>query len=105
MKHKHYELIMAWANGEKIQYLTPDKQWKDVSDNKPAWNSTTEYRIKPQDPKTLAEATQLALLALQTYPDCEVAHCRADELLCEFLVAIGYVDVVQEYNKINKWYA
>ena len=34
----------------------------------------------------------------------EVAHERADELICEFLVQLGYEDVVDEYDAINKSY-
>ena len=45
------------------------------------------------------------LRELQGCKDTETAHYTADELLCEFLTAIGYEDVVEAYNKINKWYA
>ena len=38
-------------------------------------------------------------------PDFEVAHKEADKLLCELLTALGYEDVVTEYNTIGKWYA
>ena len=43
MKHKHAELIHAWADGAKIEfYRNPD--WHSVS--MPGWDSTAEYRIK-----------------------------------------------------------
>jgi hypothetical protein len=37
--------------------------------------------------------------------DTESAHGWADQVLCELLVALGYQDVVDEYDKIDKWYA
>lgn len=37
--------------------------------------------------------------------DTEQAHGQADDLLCELLVKIGYSQVIDEYNKIDKWYA
>ena len=43
--HKHRDLIIAWANGEKIQYKE-NNEWIDrVS---PVWSDFTEYRIKPE---------------------------------------------------------
>ena len=45
--HKHSELIKAWADGAKIQYLE-NGIWADCHVNGPAWDSTTEYRIKPE---------------------------------------------------------
>lgn len=35
----------------------------------------------------------------------EEGHYLADGILCDLLEAIGYKKVVEEYNKINKWYA
>jgi hypothetical protein len=37
--------------------------------------------------------------------DTEIAHGDADDLLCDLLIELGYYDVVNEYNKIDKWYA
>ena len=50
MKHKHCELIMAWANGEKIQiYDSVSNEWLDWTINgSPNWGGTTKYRIKPE---------------------------------------------------------
>ena len=49
MKHKHYELIMAWANGAEIEYLSKNgngASWKYIEF--PAWSEDKEYRIKPE---------------------------------------------------------
>jgi hypothetical protein len=46
MKHKHADLIHAWADGAKIQLLSAIyNQWED-SDH-PRWREDCEYRIKP----------------------------------------------------------
>lgn len=37
--------------------------------------------------------------------DPESAHSLADEVLCALLVSLGYGDVVEAWNKIEKWYA
>jgi len=37
--------------------------------------------------------------------DYEQAHGKADDLLCELLIKLGHQDIVDVYNKINKWYA
>lgn len=45
-KHKHSELIIAWANGAKIQYRSPiTKVWADAT--APSWKEKLEYRIAP----------------------------------------------------------
>jgi hypothetical protein len=46
MKNKHYDIIMAWANGETIEVYLSDKQiWYTLSS--PSWFDSAEYRIKP----------------------------------------------------------
>lgn len=44
-KHKHYDLILAWAKGHKIQVLLGE-QWVDTDG--PTWAKDIEYRIKPE---------------------------------------------------------
>ena len=46
MKHKHYDLIHAWADGAEIQTKT-GKGWMDI--DAPIWGEDTEYRIKPEE--------------------------------------------------------
>lgn len=41
----------------------------------------------------------------QKNEDWEIAHSNADDILCKFLLSLGYEDIVREYNLINKWYA
>lgn len=45
-KHKHCEIIIAWANGIKIEYKTREGDWVDAPS--PSWSTGIEYRVKPQ---------------------------------------------------------
>lgn len=45
------------------------------------------------------------LVALQQVLDLEAAHSRADDILVEILIDLGFENIVNEYEKINKWYA
>lgn len=46
------------------------------------------------------------LKELQGYDlDTEKNHAEADDILCDFLILLGHGDIVNEYNKISKWYA
>jgi hypothetical protein len=46
MKHKHADLIKAWADGAQIEWLGRDGDWCSISGT-PAWSIETTYRIKP----------------------------------------------------------
>lgn len=37
--------------------------------------------------------------------DPEGAHGRADDVLCDLLTALGNAAVVEEWRKVDKWYA
>ena len=48
LKHKHADLIHAWADGAKIQILyTDDPQYWEDREN-PTWHPESVYRIKPE---------------------------------------------------------
>jgi hypothetical protein len=46
-----------------------------------------------------------ALKAEQQNDDIEEAHANADGTLCNLLKDLGYGPIVEEYNKVSKWYA
>ena len=47
MKHKHYDMIVAWANGAKIEARLNGGEWHELTT--PAWSGIdTKYRIKPE---------------------------------------------------------
>jgi hypothetical protein len=43
------------------------------------------------------------LIYWQKSEDKEAAHIEADQVLCDFLISLGYDDIVEEYIKIDKW--
>ncbi len=45
------------------------------------------------------------LRRLQKDQDTEIAHVEADEVLCAVLKSLGCVEIVNEYEKIEEWYA
>ena len=46
MKHKHADLIHAWADGAQIQGKSAYVDWKDL--RHPTWDGAWQYRIKPE---------------------------------------------------------
>ena len=44
-------------------------------------------------------------MADRTFDDKEESHVRADGLLCELLIELGYSDIVADFERIGKWYA
>ena len=60
MKHKHADLIHAWADGAQIQYRPVPEygEWKDEPRHL-IWDNLAEYRIKPeQDGSLINEGTK-----------------------------------------------
>lgn len=37
--------------------------------------------------------------------DIEAAHSDADDVLCKLLSSLGYADVIEQWEKVDKWYA
>lgn len=70
--HKHKDLIIAWANGEQIEYRNHrfSKEWKVVPF--PAWSDNGEYRVKPK------EVTRQFQVALLKYERCFYTRIAED---------------------------
>lgn len=45
-KHKHYDTIIAWANGKQVQVSIEGGEWNTTSF--PSWAESYQYRIKPE---------------------------------------------------------
>lgn len=45
------------------------------------------------------------LKKLQKGGDIEAEHAEADDVLCELLRELSYNEVVDEWEKVEKWYA
>lgn len=56
--------------------------------------------------KELSETTIHELKDLQgKEKDIEMCHAKADRVLMNLLIDLGFTDVVKEYELIEKWYA
>jgi hypothetical protein len=55
-------------------------------------------------PITREEAIQ-ALKDCQVGSDIESEHGEADEILCRVLKSLGETEIVEEWLKVDKWYA
>lgn len=65
-RHKHADVIIAWANGEDVEWYDPlNARWYPIIATDKAlvcWGMTDyEYRIKPKEPKRLANENFIAL--------------------------------------------
>ena len=47
-KHKHAEVIKAWADGEEVEYRTFQGDWALLDIPSPTW-SYREYRVKTKN--------------------------------------------------------
>lgn len=48
MKHKHYDMIVAWAEGKTVQNFNDRRMcWEDLTGD-PYWIDSFQYRIKPE---------------------------------------------------------
>ena len=66
MKHKHAELIKAWADGVEIQFLSSARGgWVDAPN--PTWWTDTIYRIKPEPQTDLIVLLRVEITLMQKY--------------------------------------
>lgn len=48
-KHRHYDVIVAWAAGEEIEWrYAPKEDWEDLTVEHPVFDERFEFRIKPK---------------------------------------------------------
>ena len=74
MKHKHAELIHAWADGAKIQVKFNENTWIDL--DTPNWDSTYIFRIKPEPKPDIVKYVKVEAL--------EAGFCRWDSCFPHF---------------------
>ena len=74
---------------EEQYYLQSEEQARHETQ----WYRKADYQeyIKAMEEKILLD-------------DYEIAHSDADELLCSFLVDLGYWELVAAYYEVGKWY-
>ena len=56
--------------------------------------------------KSVTPETAIDILTrINEVSDTEMAHIHADNVLCALLRNLGYNDIVNTYERINKWYS
>ena len=55
--------------------------------------------------RLIEETLKNKLQELAQCDDYEIAHMKADELLCDFITKLGYGEVAQKFDAVPKWYA
>lgn len=71
-------------------------------------NSFMEYYYSGEwykSSKTKYEELCEQMKTLQDERDVEKAHGKADDILCEALKQFGCVELVELYEKVEKWYS
>ena len=67
-------------------------------------NRNRNERFKVYDQMSPDEfALKMSQIALNT--DEESSHLDADDLMCRVLIKMGYVDGVNVFKRMKKWYA
>lgn len=69
--HKHHDLIIAWAKGAVIERRRSSGNWGSTCS--PLWDSSAEYRIKPE--KSESELEKESIIA-----EMEALKQRLDKL-------------------------
>jgi hypothetical protein len=90
MKHKHYDLIVAWADGANIECKDYDGQW--YVSNSPMWHNSTEYRIKPEPQKELGQPKIQNFQLENQLQACRKLVDEQDEKICELSIKLAYAN-------------
>jgi hypothetical protein len=70
MKHKHYDMIVAWAEGKQIQVYRRDDNW--INDLSPSWHFSEQYRIKPEPKPDVVVYSRVVGKFLIRFDDIEI---------------------------------
>ena len=95
MKHKHCDLIKAWAEGAKIQVVSKSI-WRDTND--PQWFEEAKYRIKPDSSEEPIRAwanvygDSIYVDNDKTIPDVDATRCNVP------LIEAGYCQLIPHYE-------
>ena len=59
--HTHCDVIIAWAKGLPVQYLSKRRQYW-VCTTSPSWREDTQYRINPDETKDVLKSETSVIL-------------------------------------------
>ena len=94
-RHPHADIIHAFAEGAKIQYLSSENEWTDVE--YPIFNPTVTYRIKPKPIKVKRKLVGTPTIDENKIGD--VWHYGTNE--STKLPILGWVEYTLEEGKIT----
>lgn len=78
-RHKHADVIIAWANGAEIEYRNlPGATWMSVGAI-PGWVENYEYRVKPPTKKYRVALFGFSNEAASRYTACTDIQEEADQ--------------------------
>lgn len=91
-KHKHYDMILKWAEGAEIQFrfeFDEDSPWKSVVD--PNWLDCFEYRVKPEpepEPEKYFKVEQVGFFVAKDFRDAarKMYECNISGTFTTFIV-------------------
>jgi hypothetical protein len=90
MKHKHYDMIVAWAEGKQIQNFNENTgEWQDLI-APPYWIQNFQYRIKPEEKQPVvrwlwAYKTTCGWVATSSfYTDSEAEGSKLERIKLEY---------------------
>ena len=74
-RHKHADAIIAWANGEEIEFRSgPLGKWKALQGFAPGFYSDYEYRVKPEVVVDYTAVSDSGALCASFWPSTEEAQ-------------------------------
>jgi len=94
-KHKHAELIHAWADGAKIQWQDRSSVWFDVEE--PSWHPLDKFRIKPELREFYLDITLLN--CLNDDINSSERSCSADTVKVVFDTETNKLVTLERFNK------
>lgn len=107
IKNMDFIMEVSSPEGGWNSYLYPIQSVKDMPITPPQRTILSSDQIRILHSSGVRMLTneakhQLHLLAISDTSGMN--HERSDEVLCNLLNALGFESVVEEYNKIQKWY-
>ena len=95
-RHKHYELIVAWASGAQVEYRGRNG-W--VEDCHPCWGIGNKYRIKPAQKKLTPcwlWASKDGAITVNLYSEYEILKELIDDYPIKLLWSETMLDLGDE---------
>ena len=101
MKHKHAEVIKAWADGAIVEEYRPNlNQWVEPQPY-PIWNARFSYRIKPEPVEQYKPNIRICQLENQLQA-CRKLIDEKDEKIVELATKLAYANRRCEHLNVKE---